>query len=74
MTDPISSAVSPFRRGLRYFGSNSSKFYLIFIHDFQSWSKKRLMEFFVSELPNYNTIIQSLTKKKTHLLTEHILL
>ena len=63
MTDSSTLAVSPFRRGLCYFGPNNNKFYLIFIHDLQSWTKKRLMEFFSQELPNYNTIIHSLTKK-----------
>jgi len=63
MTDSNSFAVSPFRRGLSYFGLNSNNFYLIFIHDLQSWSKKRLLEFFIKELPNYETIIHSIVKK-----------
>jgi len=63
MEDSNSPTFFSFRRGLRYFGPDNNKFYLIFIHDLQSWTKKRLMEFFDQEIPNCNTIIHSLTKK-----------
>ncbi len=63
MTDLNLPAVSPFRRGLRYFGPNNNNSYLFFIHDLQSWTTKRLLEFFNQELPNCNEIIQSVVKK-----------
>jgi len=49
--------------GSNSIGSNNNNFYLIFIHDLQSWTKKRLMEFFIQEIPNCNTFIQSIVKK-----------
>ena len=63
MTELATGTITPFRRGLRYFGSNSDNSYLIFIHDLNSWSKQRLMSFITNELPPDNNIFQSLTKK-----------
>ena len=58
-----SSSDSHFRRGLRFFGSTADKFYLIFIHDLQSWSKSKFMEYFSLNLPNFNNIILAMDKK-----------
>jgi len=51
-----------FSRGLRYFGPESNKSYLIFIHDLKSWSKKRLMESLINDLKPCSDLIQALSK------------
>ena len=63
MINACISSTPSFRRGLRYFGPNSGKSYLIFIHNLSSWSKQRLMEFLRIKLQLFKEIIQSVSKK-----------
>jgi len=51
------------RRGLRYLNPIEDKFVLIFIHDLQSWTPRRLWEFLSKKVSNINIIIHGIVKK-----------
>ncbi|OUM69339.1 hypothetical protein PIROE2DRAFT_2850 [Piromyces sp. E2] len=50
MDPPSNCTVPTFRRGLRFFGPNSNKAYLIFIYDLQFWSKEPLGIYFIIKI------------------------
>ena len=51
------------RRGLRSLNPIEDKFVLIFIHDLQSWTPRRLWEFLSKKVSNINFIIHGIVKK-----------
>ncbi|ORX41733.1 hypothetical protein BCR32DRAFT_251997, partial [Anaeromyces robustus] len=50
------------RRGLRCFGNNMDKYFLLFIHELNSWTEKQLNEFLLLHLHNYHSLIQSVKR------------